>query len=135
MKTVVNKVEEERWRLSMQNKNHLKLYATHRKKIKNPRYWRNNKQETIIRIFQSRALPLSFTIRDNNSCEYCITDQKDIQHILLECSAFTDLRDKYNISEDLDIATLIQLKDTQHIQMKTHESYITELFIRKYEAN
>lgn len=107
LKQKVNHKENEEWKIELENNKRLRYYKDRKKEIKYEKDWRNNKEETISRIFQSGSILTKDIVgqEDKKKCDTC-NEIETLEHILKDCKVYKSIRNKHKINS-LSVMTII----------------------------
>ena len=98
IKRKVNEWDTKQWQEEMASKSSIEIYRAARKEIGNQDHVYDNRPSSII-LFKCRSntLPLSDRNRFKNEateCKLCEAPIETLHHFLLDCPAYSDLREK-----------------------------------------
>jgi hypothetical protein len=106
LKNIINKIEKEEWLEEMKKKKSLCYYRLEKKEIGKSRMWRNNKEERVVRMFQSGAVGYGLIGKE---CEQC-GEENSVEHVLRRCEKFKEIREEFGVLEGEEMVVMMQLR-------------------------
>ena len=92
--------------------------------------WKNNNMERAIRLFQSGTIltkSKTGSTDKEKECEECGV-KEDMEHLLVKCKIFREIRLKWGVDEHDSISELLQLG----IKDERKGGYLEELYMKRF---
>ena len=133
IKKEVNKYDEKRWRIELESKTTVKLYAENKQKIQGEEKLYSNDFRSIL-LFRCRSNTLKLGWRNeyeggDTRCKICDEPEVEtLEHFLQQCTHYEEIRNRYRLNEDDNAAQLLGFKNSTIIEIERLKEYIGEIW-------
>ena len=101
--SIIMKIKEwdtARWRREAEEKSTLSIYRIHKTNIKEESWIDNTEETTLMTRARTNTLSLNWRNRyqgKSEACPYNDCDKETLEHFILECKGYENIRRKFNI--------------------------------------
>ena len=134
IKKRINTYEEEKWRKEIEGKSSLSVYGS-KEGIREETFYFNDEASKILFRARTNTLALGWRgefVGDGTECKLCRPPVVEtLKHFVLECSYLRDTREKFGISEDDSLESVLLFEGGGQSRADRSKAYLLEIWKRR----
>ena len=123
---------EREWENELREKSTLNLYREYKKEIKEEPFYDNTFDSIIFFKARSNCLQLGWRNRFQGGeivCRMCGAEEETLEHFILECPSYLDIRLEYEMSE-MDMENILGFKN-QGEDVEKSKRYLKRIWVKR----